>query len=235
MAYRLGKGLHLITRCTRRLKKTSEPELTQSHWIFNNLILYPSLLVMPPPTFLKAVPEGAWSAHGAGLLVKRHTRVPQPIVTARVKGDILIGQAVVAQTSEVDLSPWSWAGCCKSETGHYEIHISMYTHCIFLLSIQKSRIWNITRVVCLLYRAQILLSPTKLSEVEASARWGCKAGARGERGVTDGVLQATGGVGAQPITCLLVASQLRRWAIPAGCQRQGLGVRTDVKQKRCSV
>lgn len=67
---------------------------------------------MCPLTFLKAVSEGARSAHGASLLVKRHAGVSQSVVGARVKGDFLIGQAVVAKTGEVDLSCRGGAGCC---------------------------------------------------------------------------------------------------------------------------
>lgn len=57
-----------------------------------------------PPTFFEAIPEGSRSAHGACLLVKRHTGVSQTVVTARVDRGILIGQAVVAQTTKVNLS-----------------------------------------------------------------------------------------------------------------------------------
>lgn len=64
--------------------------------------------------FLKAVSEGARSAHGASLLVKRHAGVSQTVV-AGVKGDFLIGQAVIAQTGEGDLSCRGGAGCELSE------------------------------------------------------------------------------------------------------------------------
>lgn len=82
------------------------------------LSAYPSLSRLPL-TLLEAVPEGARSAHGASLLVERHAGVPQSTVAAGVKGDVLIGQAVVAQTGEVDLSCGGWAGCCGSDTGNY--------------------------------------------------------------------------------------------------------------------
>lgn len=62
---------------------------------------------------------------------------------------------------------------------------------------------------------------TELSEVEASAGGGSEAGAGGERGVTGRVLQPAGGVGAQPITGLLVASQLWGRPVPTGNQRRG--------------
>lgn len=92
-----------MTRFTKHLKKTWQ-RLTQSHRIFNTLVLHPSILRSSPLTFLEAVPEGARSAHGASLLVERHARVSQAVVAAGVKGDVLIGQAVVAQAGEVDLS-----------------------------------------------------------------------------------------------------------------------------------
>lgn len=61
---------------------------------------------------------------------------------------------------------------------------------------------------------------TELSEVEASARGGGEAGAGGEWGVTGWFLQPAGGVGAQPITGLLVTSQLRGRAIPTESQKK---------------
>lgn len=97
----LGKGLHLITYF-KGLRKTW-PRLTPDS---------SSICLLSPLTFLKAVPEGARAAHGASLLIKRHAGVSQSIVAAGVIGDILIGQAVVAQPSEVDLSCRGWAGCC---------------------------------------------------------------------------------------------------------------------------
>lgn len=80
--------------------------------------IHPSFLLLSPLTFLKAVPEGAWSAHGASLLVKRHAGVSQAVVAARVKGNVLIGQAVVAQTGEIDLSCWGRAGRWGNDTGN---------------------------------------------------------------------------------------------------------------------
>lgn len=67
-------------------------------------------------TFLEAVPEGARAAHGAGLLVQRHARVPQPVVAAGVERDVLVGQAVVTHASEVDLSRRGRTGSCERET-----------------------------------------------------------------------------------------------------------------------
>lgn len=62
---------------------------------------------------------------------------------------------------------------------------------------------------------------TELSEVEAGAGGGGDAGAGGERGVTGRVLQPASGVGAQPITGLLMASQLWGWTIPTESQIKG--------------
>lgn len=76
---------------------------------------------------------------------------------------------------------------------------------------------------------------TELSEVEASAGGGGEAGAGGERGVTGRVLQPAGGVGAQPIAGLLVASQLWGRAIPTGSQRKGSSGSEDSKQNRRNV
>lgn len=63
-----------------------------------------------PLTFLKAVSERTRPAHGAGFLIQRHAGVPEAVVTAGVKGDVLIGQAVVAHAGEVHLS-------CRGRTG----------------------------------------------------------------------------------------------------------------------
>lgn len=60
---------------------------------------------------------------------------------------------------------------------------------------------------------------TELSKVEAGARGGGQAG--GERGVIGRFLQPAGGVGAQPITALLVTSQLWGWPVSKGSQRKG--------------
>ncbi len=76
---------------------------------------------------------------------------------------------------------------------------------------------------------------TELSEVEARAGRGGEAGAGGERGVTGRFLQPTGGVGAQPITGLLMASQLWGRAVPTGSQRKGSSGSEDTKQKRRNV
>lgn len=59
---------------------------------------------------------------------------------------------------------------------------------------------------------------TELSKVEARAGGGGEAGAGGERGVTSRVLQPAGGVGAQPIAALLMASQL--WGRPISTKTQ---------------
>lgn len=77
-----------------------------SHRVTEHLtpVLHPSIVHSSPLTFLEAIPEGARSAHGASLLIKRHARVSQAVVTAGVKGDVLIGQAVVAHAGEVDLT-----------------------------------------------------------------------------------------------------------------------------------
>lgn len=50
--------------------------------------------------------------------------------------------------------------------------------------------------------------PTQLAEGEARAGGGGEAGAGGEGGVTGRLLQPAGGVRAQPIAALLVATQL---------------------------
>lgn len=71
-----------------------------------------------PLTFLEAVPERARAAHGAGLFVKGHARVPQAVVAEGVKGDVLVGQAVVPQTSDVDLSGGCRAGGCEDGEGN---------------------------------------------------------------------------------------------------------------------
>lgn len=62
---------------------------------------------------------------------------------------------------------------------------------------------------------------TELSEVEASAGGRGEAGAGGERGVAGRLLQPAGGVGAQPIAGLLVASQLCGRPVPTGSQGKG--------------
>lgn len=59
---------------------------------------------------------------------------------------------------------------------------------------------------------------TELSKVEARAGGGGEAGAGGERGVTSRVLQPAGGVGAQPVAALLMASQL--WGRPISTKTQ---------------
>lgn len=93
----LGNGLHPITDFTEHLKEPRPGSDTLN-------IQHASASVQLPLTFLETVPEGARPAHGASLLVQRHARVPQPVVAAGVEGGVLIGQAVVAQTGEVDLS-----------------------------------------------------------------------------------------------------------------------------------
>lgn len=63
------------------------------------------------------------------------------------------------------------------------------------------------------------MARTQLSEVEAGAGGGGQAG--GERGVIGRVLQPAGGVGAQPITALLVPSQLWGWPVSKRGPRKG--------------
>lgn len=72
-----------------------------------------------PLTFLEPVPEGAWSAHGASLLVQGHAGVPQSVVSTGVERDVLIGQAVVTETSNVDLSRGGWTGGCENGRKSY--------------------------------------------------------------------------------------------------------------------
>lgn len=80
--------------------------------------------IQSPLTFLKAIPERAWAAHGASLLIKRHAGVSQAVVTERVKGDVLIGQAVVTQTGKVNLSCWSRTGRCENEEDIIDVCIT---------------------------------------------------------------------------------------------------------------
>lgn len=62
-------------------------------------------------TFLKPVPEGSRPAHGSGLLVQRHAGVAQTGITMAVQLVVLIGQAVVAQAGQVNLSTCCGASC----------------------------------------------------------------------------------------------------------------------------
>lgn len=76
---------------------------------------------------------------------------------------------------------------------------------------------------------------TQLSEVEAGAGGRGEAGAGGERGVAGRVLQAAGGVGAQPVTGLLVASQLWGRAVPAGRRGRRSGGGKEAEQNKTTV